>query len=152
MRTRLSQKWNQFEQTLADATRRDFLTSSASGLGGGPLSAHLASELVAGEKGLRGPIPWLPGRHTAGPRPRHASSSTGPVPQVTWNFTAQTRSSSSSMAAIARFAAQRGIRFAFINKNAKLMASKRPYKQYGESGMWFTDRLPHVSRHADDIA
>ena len=60
MRTRLSQKWNQFEQTLADATRRDFLTSSASGLGGLALSAHLASELVAGEKGASRTDPLAP--------------------------------------------------------------------------------------------
>ena len=66
MRTLLPRKWNQFEQTIADATRREFLTSSASGLGGLALSAHLASELVA-EEGAR--------RHDPlGPRAAHSSA------------------------------------------------------------------------------
>ena len=151
MRTRLSQKWNQFEQTLADATRRDFLTSSASGLGGLALSAHLASELVAGEKGASRTDPLAPRSahrrakakacifiYLAG-APSHLELYS-PKPKLK-QFNGQQLPDSLT----------KGIRFAFINKNAKLMASKRPYKQYGESGMWFTDRLPHVSRHADVI-
>jgi hypothetical protein len=34
----------------------------------------------------------------------------------------------------------------------KLFASKRQWKQYGQSGAWFSDLLPNLSRHADDIA
>jgi hypothetical protein len=34
----------------------------------------------------------------------------------------------------------------------KLLASKRTWKQYGESGAWFSDWLPHLAQRADDLA
>jgi len=33
-----------------------------------------------------------------------------------------------------------------------LMASRRKWKQYGQSGMWVSDWLPHITQHVDDIA
>lgn len=36
--------------------------------------------------------------------------------------------------------------------NAPLMPSKRTWKQYGESGIWVSDWLPHIAEHADDMA
>jgi len=45
-----------------------------------------------------------------------------------------------------------GVRFAFIQKDtATLMAPKRKFAQHGESGMWFSDLLPHIATCADDI-
>lgn len=35
---------------------------------------------------------------------------------------------------------------------SKLFATNRTWKQHGESGAWFSDMLPHLSKHADDIA
>jgi hypothetical protein len=34
----------------------------------------------------------------------------------------------------------------------KLFASNRTWKQYGESGAWFSDLLPNLSEHADKLA
>lgn len=34
----------------------------------------------------------------------------------------------------------------------KLFASDRKWSQHGESGAWFSDLVPHMARHADDIA
>jgi len=34
----------------------------------------------------------------------------------------------------------------------KLYATKRTWKQYGESGAWFSDLLPNIAQHADKIA
>jgi hypothetical protein len=34
----------------------------------------------------------------------------------------------------------------------KLLASKRTWKQHGQSGKWISDLLPNLSRHVDDIA
>lgn len=34
----------------------------------------------------------------------------------------------------------------------KLLASKRTWKQYGQSARWFSDLLPNVAKHADDLA
>ncbi len=36
--------------------------------------------------------------------------------------------------------------------DAPLMASKRAWKQYGESGTWFSDWIPNIAECADDIA
>lgn len=46
----------------------------------------------------------------------------------------------------------RDARFAFINKEtAALMGTPRTFKQYGQSGMWFSDLLPNLAQHADKI-
>src|SRR6202008_117517 len=34
----------------------------------------------------------------------------------------------------------------------KLFASKRTWKQHGDSGAWFSDLLPNLSRQADKLA
>ena len=36
--------------------------------------------------------------------------------------------------------------------NSPLLASKRQWKQYGKSGLWISDWLPHVAECADDLA
>lgn len=36
--------------------------------------------------------------------------------------------------------------------NAPLMPSKRTWKQYGNSGTWVSDWLPHTAQHVDDLA
>ena len=35
---------------------------------------------------------------------------------------------------------------------SKLLATNRTWKQYGQSGAWFSDLLPNIAQHADDIA
>jgi hypothetical protein len=37
-------------------------------------------------------------------------------------------------------------------QKAPLLASKRKWKQHGQSGLWVSDWLPHIARCADDIA
>ena len=44
-----------------------------------------------------------------------------------------------------------GQRFAFIQGTPRMMGGQFPFKQYGESGAWFSDRLPHLAQHADDL-
>ena len=44
------------------------------------------------------------------------------------------------------------MRFAFIQKeSAVLLGSKHEFKRHGQSGMWFSDFLPHIASCADDI-
>lgn len=33
----------------------------------------------------------------------------------------------------------------------KLLASKRTFQQYGESGMWCSDAFPHIAQHMDEL-
>jgi hypothetical protein len=45
------------------------------------------------------------------------------------------------------------VKFAFTQKDsARLMGSPRTFQKYGECGMDMSDLLPHLSKHADDIA
>jgi hypothetical protein len=45
-----------------------------------------------------------------------------------------------------------GVRFAFLQKEtARLMGSQRKFKQHGQCGMWLSDALPHIAECADDI-
>jgi uncharacterized protein (DUF1501 family) len=43
------------------------------------------------------------------------------------------------------------LKLAFIKPTAAVMGSPREFKQYGQSGMTFSDYLPHMAKCADDI-
>ena len=45
----------------------------------------------------------------------------------------------------------KGLRFAFIQPTAKLWASPRSFRRHGESGLDFSDYVPHMACCADDI-
>jgi hypothetical protein len=36
--------------------------------------------------------------------------------------------------------------------NNSIMASRREFKQHGQSGLWVSDWYPHIARHADELA
>lgn len=44
-----------------------------------------------------------------------------------------------------------GKNFAFLTGVPKLMGSRFPFKQHGESGAYVSDRMPHVAEHVDDM-
>ncbi len=44
-----------------------------------------------------------------------------------------------------------GKRFAFIKGVPNMLGPQFPFKQYGESGMWLSDRLPHFSQVVDEV-
>jgi hypothetical protein len=45
-----------------------------------------------------------------------------------------------------------GVRFAFLQKDtATVMAPNRRFARHGESGMWFSDLIPHLASQADDL-
>ena len=45
----------------------------------------------------------------------------------------------------------KNIRLAQIGKNAKLLASPYKFAQYGKSGVWLSELLPHLQGIADDV-
>lgn len=46
-----------------------------------------------------------------------------------------------------------GVKFSFTRKEtARLLGSPRTFQKYGQCGMDMSDLLPHLSKHADDIA
>ena len=44
-----------------------------------------------------------------------------------------------------------GKRFAFIQGTPNMMGPQAKFSQHGNSGAWISDRLPHLARHADDL-
>ena len=44
-----------------------------------------------------------------------------------------------------------GKQFAFIQGVPKMLGPQFPFKQYGQSGAWLSDRLPHFSSVVDDV-
>jgi hypothetical protein len=46
----------------------------------------------------------------------------------------------------------KGIKTSTQGGVGKLFASNRTWKQYGESGAWFSDLVPNIAKHADKIA
>jgi hypothetical protein len=45
-----------------------------------------------------------------------------------------------------------GERFAFIKGTPKLLGSPHKFAQYGKSGRWVSDQLPHTAKIVDDLA
>jgi hypothetical protein len=45
-----------------------------------------------------------------------------------------------------------GKKFAFIRGVPKMLGPQAKFKQYGQSGLWLSDNLPHLSTVADEIA
>lgn len=45
-----------------------------------------------------------------------------------------------------------GKRFAFIRGVPKMLGPQAQFRQYGDSGAWISDNLPHLAQSADDIA
>lgn len=45
----------------------------------------------------------------------------------------------------------KGKEFAFTSGTPKLLGTRRTFKQYGESGMWMSDAIPHLHGVADDL-
>jgi Protein of unknown function (DUF1501) len=44
-----------------------------------------------------------------------------------------------------------GKRFAFISGVPKLLGPQYPFHQAGKSGLWMSDRFPHLEKHIDDL-
>ena len=44
-----------------------------------------------------------------------------------------------------------GKRFAFIQGTPRMLGPQFPFKQYGDSGAWVSDRLPHLAKHVDEM-
>ena len=132
-------------------TRREFLTTSAGGIGGLALASLLSNEFVA-KAGSAVGNPMAPKKPHFVPRAKNCiffflSGGSSQVdlfdPKPKLNELAGQPLPESVL---------KNIRFAFIQKDsARLMGSPRQFKQHGQSAMYFSDLLPHVATCADDI-
>jgi hypothetical protein len=129
-----------------DASRRHFLTSASSGLGGVALSALLNQELEAA--GKKGPSTKT---HFPAKAKRCIMFYMAGAPSQLDLFNPKPKLNELNGQALPDSMLE-GKQFAFIKKEtAKLMGTNRVFKQHGQSGMWFSDVIPNIARHADDI-
>lgn len=140
---------------MNDKARRDFLIKSglgASGLalsgllpGGGFINASFASDLIAGADPLTPKQPHFPGK----------------VKSVIWlhqDGAPSTIDFFDYKPELIKLHGQevpasflKGIKTSTQGGVGKLFASNRTWKQYGQSGAWFSDLVPNIAQHADKI-
>ncbi len=136
-------------------TRREFLTTSASGLGGIALTSLLGSDSARA---------GLPTIDSLAVNPLSPKQSHFPAKAKACIFIFMAGAPShldlfNPRPTLQKLDGQKmpesllkDMRFAFIQKDtARLLGSKFSYKQYGKSGMWFSELLPNIGSCADDI-
>jgi hypothetical protein len=139
-----------YHQIQMLASRRQFLTTSASGLGGIALSSLLSNDLSAAKSSRTDPLAPKDPHFRKAPAKACIFVYLAGAPSQFELFNYKPKLVEHNGETLPDSLTE-GVRFAFINKNAKVLASKREFKQHGQSGMWFSDALPHLSSCADDI-
>ena len=134
---------------LLSQTRRNFLTSSACGLGAAGLASLLSDDgLLAADA-----------ENPLAPRPTHFEPR---AKSCIFIFMAGAPSHLDLFDPKPRLTQLHGqpmpdeqlkdVRFAFIKKDSvRLMGSKRKFRPFGECGTEFSDYLPHIGSCADDL-
>lgn len=137
---------------IQDLLRRDFLTTSASGLGAAALTALLNDDnAVANERGSRRDALSAQQTHFEPKAKSCIFIFNAGAPSQLDLFNYRPALNDLNGKALPESLLE-GVRFAFIEKeSARLMASRRKFRQHGDSGMWFSDLLPNIGRCADDI-
>ena len=134
-------------------TRRDFLATSASGLGGVALASLLAEEgLLAGpdKGGSRNPMTQRKPHFEAKAKACIFIFMAGAPSQVDL-FDPKPKLNEMAGQSLPKSVLDKA-RFAFIKPaTATLMGTKRTFKKYGQSGMEFSDLVPHLGSVADDV-
>ncbi len=132
-------------------SRRDLLVNAGLGLGGLALSGLLPGGLsVARAADLLDPL---------APKQPHFPAKAKSVIWLHQNGAPSTLDLYDYKPELVRLAGQevpesflKGIKTSTQGGVGKLYASKRSWKQYGDSGAWFSDLLPNLSQHADKLA
>jgi len=134
-------------------TRRDFLATSASGLGGVALASLLADEgLLAssGEEVFPDPMTQRKPQFEAKAKACIFIFMAGAPSQIDL-FDPKPKLNEMAGQSLPKSVLDKA-RFAFIKPaTATLMGTKRTFKRYGQSGMEFSDLVPHLGSVADDL-
>ena len=142
---------------ISAASRRDFLTSSSSGLGAAAVAALFQSDGVLAAPVPRADTP-LPVNALAPRRPHFPARAKSCIFVYAAGGPSQLDLFDPKPELVARDGQQlpesitKNARFAFIQKTAKLLGSRRNFSPHGECGTELSDLLPNLGRHADDIA
>ncbi len=134
-------------QFATNASRRRFLQTTASGLGTVALAQLLQDDGL-----LAGPAQSTQGAHFAPKAKRCIYLFMEGGPSQMDLFDPKPKLNELDGQAMPESLLE-GVKFSFTKKEtARLMGSPRTFKKYGQCGMDMSDLVPHLSRHADDIA
>jgi hypothetical protein len=139
-----------------ERSRREFLTTTASGIGMAALGSMLSDDgvLSAASAAQTGGSanPMLPRQPHFAPRAKSCIFIfMAGAPSQLDLFDPKPKLNELNGQALPE-SMLKNVRFAFIKKEtATLMASERKYAKHGECGMELSDRLPHLGSCADDL-
>ena len=129
---------------MQENLRRDFLTSSASGIGGIALSHLLSQEIFAETNPNKSP-------HFS-PKAKNCIfifMAGAPSQLDLFDYKPKLNELDGKKM---NSELLKGKRFAFLQKDsAVLMGSPRKFSQHGQSGMWFSDLVPNLAKCSDDL-
>lgn len=134
-------------------TRRDFLATSASGIGGVALASLLADEgLLGAPAGSEFKDPLTPRKpHFDGKAKACISIFMAGAPSQLDLFDPKPKLNEMTGQSLPKSVLDKA-RFAFIKpETATLLGTKRTFKKYGHCGMEFSDLVPHLGSVADDL-
>jgi Protein of unknown function (DUF1501) len=134
-------------------TRRDLLVKAGYGLGGLALGSALPSARIWAADGPAAIVDPL------APKQPHFAAKAKTVIWLHQNGAPSTLDLYDYKPELVKQAGQeipasflKGIKTSTQGGVGKLYASNRTWKQYGQSGAWFSDLVPNLAQHADDLA
>src|SRR5438876_3158309 len=133
-------------------TRRHFLRSMSTGIGGIALASLVGGRAFSRDAQRSAANPLSPKQP---PLPSKAKSviylhmSGGPPQQELFDYKPKLKELHMQPCPESLL---KGQRFAFIKGTPKMLGSPYQFQQHGKAGAWFSELLPHLSGHADDIA
>jgi hypothetical protein len=135
-------------------TRRHFLFNASTGIGGIALASLMGDRALADSsrisKGPENPLaPRRPQLTAKAKSVIYLHMSGGPPQQDLFDYKPMLNRLHMQPCPDSLL---KGQRFAFIKGTPKMLGSPHHFRQYGKGGAWFSDLLPNLSRHADDIA
>jgi len=147
---------NLLKSHLEEQTRRRFLTTSASGIGAAALGSLLSDDgllsSVAGAEQHVTSNPLAPQKpHFGAPARSCIFIFNAGAPSHLDLFNPKPKLNELSGKPLPESLLEQ-VRFAFIQKaTATLLGTKRKFTKYGQSGMDFSDLVPHLGSVADDL-
>ena len=140
--------FSRFDQ-LRQTTRRHFLAQSGVGLGAIALASLDKSEAAAAHQPARNPLTARAPHFK--PRARRVIylHMTGSPPHLDlFDYKPELVRRDGELCPAEFF---EGKQFAFTSEKTLLMGTPRRFGQYGESGMWMSDAVPHLHEVADEL-
>ncbi len=135
-------------------SRREFLWQIGGGFAGVALAGNARPRRLLRPPRLRGSEPIAPSSNLLAPKPQHFPAKAksciflfmygGPSQMDLFDYKPELQKRDGQT--IEMEIRRRDVR------PSKLLASKRKFAQYGESGQWCSDALPHIAQHMDKLA